>query len=133
VTIITCEKHLKKVEKTVPDWWAISKATICSDGGVLISQYRKPRNNKSVDPSSVVQLIWRDEALMALKKLGVKKGISSKPRDVIWEQLAKNTSLGQLKSIVRDNIKFRKYWRPAGDLLCYERDVVIRINFDPFF
>ena len=113
VTIVTCEKHLKKIEKTVSDWWGISKATMCSNGGVLISQHRKPKNNKLVDPMAIIQLvwrnevIWRDEALTALKELGMRKDISPEPSVLIWVHLASKKTLKRLKSMVRESIKLR--------------------------
>lgn len=106
MTIVTSEKHLDKAEEIVPQWWGIIKASQTHDE-VNLKQIRKGRKNPSIDPFSLVQLLWHDEALSILEKHKMADGVRSKTRRHIWNVLAQNIPLPQLLIIIRDTLKNR--------------------------
>ncbi len=112
VTIVADTRHLQKIEQTVPCWWGIDKVTE-KNGIPSTCTIRPGSRNPKVDPLSLVQLLWRDEALELLRKYNLHKGITSKPRRVLWDRLANNLSLSLLSTEIREVIKKRENWRPA--------------------
>lgn len=110
VTVVASSCHLSKVEKLVPPWWGLCEAEY-KKKKVLIRKIRPNTQNTEVDPTAIVQLLWREEAIDALKKRDLHKGIVSKPREVLWNRLVENLSIDELRSEVRERIKARQYWR----------------------
>lgn len=110
VTIITGERYADKVLKIIPEWWGV-KVAIAPENLIKFEDIRMPQNNPEIDPYSLVQLLWREEALDLLKKYGLERGFSSKSRRVIWAKLAQSIPLEELKYHVRLYLKSRKNWR----------------------
>ena len=111
-SLVVTERHLEAAHQSVPLWWGIMLA--CSKQRSLeIVTIRKAKRNPSVDPSSLVQLLWRDEVFTHLQKLGYSKGLSGRPRRELWARLASQLSLRQLESLVCDQIRQRGNWRSA--------------------
>src|SRR5207245_4927757 len=67
--------------------------------------------NPSVDPGSLVQLLWRDEVLELLGQIEPLKTLKSKPRRVLWEALATGVPLPELKAMVCACLRSRSRWR----------------------
>jgi len=112
VTVITSGCHIEKIRKQIPIWWGIIEASENHDG-ISFRVIREPANNPSVDPYSLVQLLWRDEAIDILESRGLSEGILCKPRRVLWQKLVDSLSVEELRDIVRECIKARKNWRVA--------------------
>lgn len=110
VTIVTGSTHLDKVLARVPEWWGVALAGE-NAGAVTLSPVREPSSNPSVDPSALVQLLWRDEALELLEQYGCSRGVRAKSRKVIWGRLASEVPLEELKAHVRATLKARENWR----------------------
>lgn len=112
VTVVASSCHLSKVEKLVPSWWGLCEAEY-KNRKLLIRKIRPDSQNNEVDPTAIVQLLWREEALDVLKKRDLHKGIVSKPREVLWHRLAECLPIDELRFEVRERIKARQYWRSA--------------------
>lgn len=111
VTIITAPAHAIKIRKIIPRWWGIWSAVKEKDG-VRLKECRESRPNPAVDPYSLAQLLWRDEALQALADRGLAAGMRSKPREELWRKLASQLSREELGRVVRECIKCRgANWR----------------------
>ena len=104
------ERHLDKIYDIVPEWWSISIAEFVNDQ-VMIYDVRKGYSNPGINPYSLAQLLWREEAFDILDSFDLAKGVRSKPRRVLWEKLAQSFSVLELKSLVREKIKSRTLWR----------------------
>lgn len=112
LTIVTGKKHLKCVLNEVPDWWGVIVASNNkSKEGINLKIIRKPKKNISVDKLSLAQLLWRDEALEILNSIGIKKGLSNKPKPFLWNLIAENLSLKDLSTVVRRTLKLRLNWK----------------------
>jgi hypothetical protein len=112
VTIVASGLHIEKIGKIVPEWWGITEAYF-QDEVVQFKTVRKPQTNPNVDPFSLVQLLWREEALTLLKMFGAEKGMRGKPRRAIWRKLAESQSVEELGQLVRAQLKGRDNWRSA--------------------
>lgn len=111
VTILTASRFIEGIEDIIPEWWGITKAEMENDGVVHFFSYRPPQQNPNIDPLSLAQLLWREEALSILKERGLHKGLLSKPRQVLWNALAEKLELKDLKDEVRKKLKARLRWR----------------------
>ena len=112
VTVVAGSSHLSKIKKTVPKWWGISEAKYNNDK-LIIVEVRPSKENSTVDPSALVQLLWRDEALSILKQRNLHMGVVSKPRNLMWGRLVECLSLEELRCEVRQKNKERQHWRSA--------------------
>lgn len=110
VTVVGSTCHLTKIEKMVPSWWGLCDAYM-EKGKLTIQEVRPCSVNLAVDPSSVVQLLWREEALSILKERNLHNGIVSKSRKVLWEKIVECLPTNEVKSVVRAKIKSRQQWR----------------------
>lgn len=111
VTVITGRCHICNIVKLIPCWWGLKEVEQDSDEIVRLVTIREPKYNPHVDAFSLVQLLWREEAIDVLKEIGLEKGFLSKPRRIIWERLAQSIPLNTLQYLVREKIKSRKNWR----------------------
>lgn len=110
VTLVTAEKHLPKTLDTVPAWWGLCVVR-GKPGAVELEDNRPARINPNIDPLSLATLLWRDEALAELERLGEARGVRGKSRDVVYERLAATLTLDNLRSLVRRTLKDRSSWR----------------------
>lgn len=112
ITFVVNRKHLKNVTKIVPSWCGILQANDIN-GRVELVQISQSLKNPSLDPSSIVQFLWRDEALEILRERNLHKGVVSKPRSVLWNRLVECLSIDELSSIIRIKLKSRQDWPVA--------------------
>jgi hypothetical protein len=109
-TLVVAEKHLDHALPLLPNWWGCSVARW--DGTLThIDELRPATFNPLIDPYSIAQLLWWDEAFGALESLDVAKGMRSKSRKKLWEKLVEITDLSELRSLVRERLKARTGWR----------------------
>lgn len=111
VTVLTGPSHLEELLDITPDWWGVNAVTKEHDGNISFQSIRKTKNNPNIDSYSLVQLLWRDEALNLLIELNLEKGYLSKSRIEIWKRLSDFVPLIQLQSYVRQILKERENWR----------------------
>lgn len=109
VVIVTGEKHLEGAMSQLPGWWGVMVATQ-SDGAARLATVRAPQRNERVDPFSLVQLLWRDEALEELRLRGLGGGLGKKARHYLWNSLAGAVEVDELRATVRSRIKARRDW-----------------------
>jgi len=111
VTLVTAKQHLSKARKIVPKWWGLV-VPVRQDTEVDFQLIRQPERNDGVDRFALVQLLWRDETLRELERLGIDRGLRSKPKQVLWDRLADCVELSELGTIVRNTLKRRgSIWR----------------------
>lgn len=110
VTVVGSTCHVSKIEKMVPSWWGLCDAHM-EKGKLKIQEVRPCSINMDVDPNSVVQLLWREEALFILKERNLHKGLASKSRKVLWERIVECLPTHEVRAVVREKIKSRQQWR----------------------
>lgn len=109
--IVVGESHLKSVFEIVPKWWGISIVYLNTAGELNYEQLRKTKLNKTKDPLSVLQLLWKREALQLLEKKKLNLNFKNKPRDEIWGQLLNLFEKEELFKFVNQCLKVRENWR----------------------
>lgn len=107
VTVVATRRHLAELEAVLPAWCGLWEARSVR-AQVRILRLRDARRNPNVDPNSLVQLLWREEAVRILADLGITRGLSGKPRRVVWKRLVETLdSTEMLRLYVRETIKAR--------------------------
>lgn len=105
--LVVAENHLDSAMSLIPDWWGVVRAQGPA-GRVLLATERTGRVNSGVDPISLVQLLWREEALDELEIRGAARGVRAKPRWAVWNRLVETVDIGELQAIVRHKLKARR-------------------------
>lgn len=75
VTLVTCSRHADAALRTVPRWWGVKVAEVGPRGGIRFQSLQHPRNNPALQSIAIARLLWRDEALMLLEKIGQERGL----------------------------------------------------------
>jgi len=117
VTLVVGKSHLFDAINTVPDWWGITIAKIDSDNSVVFSCIRVAKDNTKQDSVSIARLLWRDEALDILERVGKADGLRSKPRSFIYERLTETFDQRALEEKVREVLFFREDWKSDAPLV----------------
>ncbi|HEY9199296.1 MAG TPA: sce7726 family protein [Gammaproteobacteria bacterium] len=115
VTIVVGDRHVDEVTNYIPDWWGILQATwIENRAAVNLRHRRRARINPTPESLLVARLLWRDEALAELERLGLDKGIRSKSRDELYQRLAIHVPSRDLQKIVSKRLVTRNDWRNSS-------------------
>jgi hypothetical protein len=109
VVIVAGKTHCEKIEAIVPDWWGIWAAEK-EVSGIRFTILREGNLNHNVDPESLVQCLWRDEALAILKENHLDEGLQKARRSMIWDQLVQKIACHDLKQYVYSSLKSRENW-----------------------
>jgi hypothetical protein len=83
-TAVVAERHLTGVTQQLPDWWGIW--IIRGGSEIHFECLRSARRNPALDSETLVRLLWRDEALEALKELGAAPPATAS-RSWMWNAL----------------------------------------------
>jgi hypothetical protein len=110
-SVIVSTRRVYTLKSLIPRWWGLIVAREGSRGRIIFEVARKCRLNESVDPFSVAQLLWRNEAAIILENIGVNKKVLRSPRKLLYEYLAAYLSLSDLREAVRSCLKSRTMWR----------------------
>jgi len=117
MTIVVGKTHLFDVVRIIPEWWGIILAKLDSDDKIAFFSIRKEGLNKNQDQVSVAKLLWREEAIKILNEMNEANGFYSKPREIIYNKLAKTLDKKTLSQKVREAIFYRLDWRPESPLV----------------
>jgi hypothetical protein len=112
-TLVTTPRWVARADQHIPQWWGMTVVEQVDDT-VVVHPIRDPADNSThVNPMSLAQLLWRDEALDELRQRGQARGLSAKARHYVWERLIGVVPLEELRGIVRRRLKARSEW-PGG-------------------
>ena len=89
-----------------PDWWGLIRVVETKDR-LGLRVVREAQLNPAPDPYSIACLLWRDEAIDALAEFGLDRGVRTKRRKLIWQRLADQLPLDDLRRAVRAALKVR--------------------------
>jgi hypothetical protein len=110
VTVIVGGRYVERIMDAIPETWGVIQA-VSQTQSVELKFLREPMKNERVDPLSVTQLLWRDEALTLLEERGLARGFRSKPRRLLWQAIVDQLSPEEVSEAVRAQLKAREGWR----------------------
>lgn len=112
-TLVTTPRWEERARHRIPEWWGITVVEETPAAIVVYERRQSKDNSRRLDPMSLAQLLWREEALDELRQRGQARGLSAKARHYIWERLAEVIPLDELRPLVRARLKARPAW-PGG-------------------
>lgn len=110
MSIVTSQKYAPIINDYIPDWWGIIEVED-NAGAVIVTEKRKPIQNKQVELFYLVQLLWKDELIKIIDSYNLNKSKKNKSKREIWTYLTEVIDNNMLKDIVRQYIKQRTKWR----------------------
>lgn len=116
VTLLVGYRHAYEALQIIPLWWGVRLVEMKSNGTVEIADAREPRCNPAPDPLSVVELLWREEALGILEARGHAHGFRSKPRAAVYRRIVEILSFEEIRLLVCQQLKSRTGWRSDAEL-----------------
>jgi hypothetical protein len=111
VSIVVGDRYIKSIQNYIPEWWGVILSVRGLRDAVNFDIIRGARVNKNIDPISISQLLWRNEAEEILQQKKLSPKILRQPRAVLYEYLADTLSICELRKFVREYFKKRKNWR----------------------
>ena len=115
VSVIVGNRYIDSIQDYIPDWWGVIVSARGPRGAVNFDLIRKAQTNKNIDPISIAQLLWRNEAAEILMQKQMPSKILRQPRAILYECLVDILNTCELRKIVRKYLKNRKNWRcPAS-------------------
>jgi len=123
MTLVADERHVEEALKIIPSWWGLIAVSV-KDGTPFLNEIWPSRQNCSMDPAALCQLLWRQEALEILSALGLAAGVRNGSRKLMWKLLAAVLSLDELRVAVSNKLKTRTEWRVGSLSLTRSHDGV---------
>jgi hypothetical protein len=111
VFIIVGGRYAESIQRHVPEWWGLIVSSRGPRGAINFRVLRKAARNKLVDPISLAGLLWRGEAAEILRWRGLPPKLLRQPRAVLYERLASTLTIHELRRVVRERLRNRRYWR----------------------
>lgn len=111
ISLVVDERHVEHAVQIVPQNWGLIAVSKCTIGGATINEIWPARRNYDLDPFSLAQLLWREEAIKILSEFGYPRGFRTKPRRVLWKAVAEKLRGEEVRNAVREALKARTDWR----------------------
>lgn len=112
MTLVVDEKHAHHAVKIIPDWWGLIIVGI-KNSLPYLDELCPARLNKSVEPYALCQLLWREEALAILRTKKLSTGLWSRSRKLMWQRLAEEIHVDELKLLIWQTLRNRHAWRQS--------------------
>lgn len=106
-TIVLAEEHRADAVDMIPEWWAVTVASLDGEAISLIPE-RKGERNPSVDARALAELLWHEETLALLRVRKADRGYARKPRAMAWDRLCEVYSSTEIGEAVRTSLKGRQ-------------------------
>jgi hypothetical protein len=111
ITIVVGSSHVEECMGAVPEWWGVWEAVQRTDDATIEFRERREASvNDRISPQQVVQLLWRDEVVSALRRLGIQVRSKTTRRE-LWAILVDAVTSRELFQIIRDQLRARGDWR----------------------
>lgn len=103
VTLAVGGRRLPEALALVPDWWGVARVT----PDLQLEEVRRGERNAGVDPRTLVELLWHEEALALLAARGAARGVRGKPRRIVWDRVCETLSKREIAAAVRRQLRAR--------------------------
>jgi hypothetical protein len=106
-SIVVGSRHAIAAESMLPEWWGVILVETADDHPTF-RPIRAASQNPAPDTRTLAELLWRDDAVELLNRHGLGRGLSGKPRSVIWDRLCEQLPVDVIGAAVRANLKARR-------------------------
>ncbi|WP_456726490.1 sce7726 family protein [Bradyrhizobium sp. USDA 3397] len=111
LTIVCAPRHLEKVNTLVPEWCGIVEASKGPRGAIGFSTIRRSRSNSEIEAAQLAHLLWREEVIELLVRLGVAQKSCRAPRKELYSLLANLLTVPEITHEIRTFMAARSKWR----------------------
>lgn len=111
ISIVVGDRYINSIQNYIPEWWGVIVSLRGQRGAVNFDIIREARTNKNIDPISIAQLLWRNEAEEILQQKKLSPKILRQPRAILYEYLVDTLNICELRKFVRQYFKKRRNWR----------------------
>lgn len=125
MTLVVGESHRDAAMAMIPDWWAITLATLRDDGCVRLRTIRKGRLNRTTNPCALVHLLEREEMVALLEWHDLVKGYRTAGYAELADRIVVKLSRTQIATGVRRLIKIRAWIEKSYSRSAFGRTAVI--------
>lgn len=119
LTIVTAPRHIDEVSAYVPVWCGLIEVKIGPRGGIQFQPVRCAADNPEIDPVVLAHLLWRNEVIDLLSKIGCSPRDLRMPRKYLYEMLCNLYSPQQITASIRYFMGRRQAWRDRPELVSY--------------
>jgi len=106
-SIVVGSRYALAVQSMLPEWWGVILVETTADQPTF-RPLRAASANPAPDTRTLAELLWRDDAVKLLNRHGLGRGLSGKPRSVIWDRLCERLPADVIGAAVRANLKARR-------------------------
>lgn len=111
LTVVTGDRLAARCESTLPLWCGIVRCRVGPRGAKNFETIRPTRQNMGVEPLSMAMLLWRNEAIEALRETGCSSLLLRQSRDVLYREITRQLSHREIRRLVTQTLKARTDWR----------------------
>jgi hypothetical protein len=115
-TLVSVNKHLDRAGMKIPDTWGIIEAKQI-DGQTELYSLRNPQRNCKLNNSALVRLLWKNECLFVLRKIGF-EARGHEPVAKLWTMI-EAIDTQRLCDEVREALK-RRHAKAAAQQTLYD-------------
>lgn len=127
LTLVVGERLYKSALAAIPEWWGCQIASM-KDGVASLAIVRTAGMNPGIDPSILVQLLLKSEAVDILESFGIAKGWRSRKASEICAHLIEQIPFDDLATHVRSALKRRP---KLGQIVSSDLNVPVQIQANP--
>lgn len=109
--LIVTEKHLSKATEQIPNWWGIYLVKESKNLKAMFKRVRAAKFNKHQNAYTILQLLWKAEALEFANSLLPEQLSQRTTKREIYEAICQNCPLDIVSQTVTKYLKQRKNWR----------------------
>jgi hypothetical protein len=106
VTVLAGECHVEELLARVPLWWDVF-SPVCRGGKIQLRRVRLGASNPERKRAEIARLLWRDEALAALRGRGLHKGLTRASKAQVIAKLSSSLTLHEIAEAARCAIRQR--------------------------
>jgi len=96
----------------IPPWWGVL-GVVPTGRGLRLQRISPALQNRAIDPRSLVELLWLDDALTLLESRRAAQGVRGKRRELVWDRVCEKFDVTEIAAAVRDRLKTRATQRAA--------------------
>jgi len=111
LTIVTAPKHIQGIMAHAPEWCGVIAAEQGPRGGISFHVLRNAAENPEIDPVMMAHLLWRDEVIDLLRRIGHAPKDLRRSRRQLYEMLCETMTLHEITASIRTFMAQRQAWR----------------------
>jgi hypothetical protein len=111
LTVVAVPKHIDSIMSQGPNWCGVIIASKGARGGISFHVVRNATANPDIKPIMMAHLLWREEVIDLLRRIGYAPRDLRRPRKQLYEMLCEVMTLREIAASIRIFMAQRRAWR----------------------